>query len=65
MIEPIFSPELKELLVSKLKRVRELEDLIYDASPLVEEKKELNLLLEEVDLITEGVLNEFEKTSKY
>ncbi len=65
MIEPIFSPELKELLVSKLKRVRELEDLIYDASPLVEEKKELNQLLEEVDLITEGVLNEFEKTSEY
>jgi hypothetical protein len=65
MMHPLLSPELKELLLSKLKRARELEDLIYDSSPLIEEKKELTTVLEEIDFITEEVDYEFEEQSEY
>jgi len=60
------SEDLEKLINDKFKRVRELQDLIYKASPLEVEKKELETLFEEIDFLAEEVeLYEFEEKSEY
>jgi hypothetical protein len=60
------SEELEKLINDKFKRVKELQDLIYKASPLEAEKKELETLFEEIDFLAEEVeLYEFEEKSEY
>jgi hypothetical protein len=57
--------EMQDLMNIKLKRAKQLEDLIYESSPLKAEKAELEKLYKEIDFIAEEAKYEFEEASEY
>jgi hypothetical protein len=60
------SDDIEKLINEKFERVKELQDLIYKASPLEAEKQELEHLFKEIDFLAEEVgLYEFEEASEY